>query len=107
MLGLKLDAWLERDCVGKSGGSTFPEQGATPGTNVSNWGIFQSLRLNRSLTDQEQLDISVASDLSTWYSNKDQFASCNIFLQTFTALNDLNICVNVSNFTCHRIWING
>jgi hypothetical protein len=109
MPALHLTAWTERDCVGLDGHSIFPEPDPTE-LNVSNGRIYQSLQLKRSLINQEQLDFSVASDLGTWYGNKDQYstnsASCDIFLQTLTALNKLTACANVAKFTCHRIWIN-
>ena len=106
-----LTAWTDTDCLGNSSGSsTFPDHASIRELNVSNFDVYQSLRLNRSLLGQEQLDISVASDLDNWYSNKDQYsvssASCDIFLMSFTTQSNLTRCFNVPKFTCHRIWQN-
>ena len=97
------------NCTGLAGHSTFIYPNPVE-FNVSNSRIVQSLQLNRSLMDQEQLDLSLASNLSSWYANKDQYsshsASCNIFLKTFTALDNVTTCINVPKFTCHRFWTN-
>jgi hypothetical protein len=108
--GLLLLAWVTENCTENYGESTFPDSASDGQLNISNFDIYRSLRLNRSLLSHEQLDLSVASDLGSWYSNKDQYspnsASCEIFIRSFTAIDDLTACIPVPEFTCHRIWTN-
>lgn len=106
---LQLAAWTESDCTGLDGYSSFPHPDPLE-LNVSNGRVYQSIQLSRRLNAHEQLDLSVAFDLDTWYGNKDQYsansASCAVFLRSFTALDDLTACIGVPKFTCHRLWAN-
>jgi hypothetical protein len=78
--------------------------------NVSNAHVSRSFTLSRPLQGQEQLDISVARVLETWFSNKDHLSfnssSCDHFQQSYFALNGSTGCHNTPIFTCHRLWIN-
>ncbi|OGE46910.1 hypothetical protein PENARI_c091G01411 [Penicillium arizonense] len=105
---LQLIAWTQLNCTGDFGVTQFTD--SVLARNISNAYISRSLQLNRSLTQQEQLDISVTSNFNSWYSNKDQLyynsASCSNFWQTYYAVNGTTACYNTPPFTCHRLWNN-
>jgi hypothetical protein len=77
---------------------------------MSNIVIARSFRLNRTLENQEQLDISVASNFAAWYPDRYEYShngfSCTNFLQSYYAMNGSTSCYNTPPFTCHRLWNN-
>lgn len=72
--------------------------------------VTRSFRLNRTLEEQEQLDISVTDDYSSWYPDKElglhNSSSCTTFLQSYYATNGSTACHNTPPFTCYRLWNN-
>ncbi|KAJ5858071.1 hypothetical protein N7455_008965 [Penicillium solitum] len=105
---LLLTAWETSNCKGNPGYTQFSD--SVVARNISNYGIFRSFQLNRTLTGQEQLDISVTDDYATWYPDKDQLAynssSCTNFWQSYYAINGSTTCHKTPPFTCHRLWNN-
>ncbi|KAF2995449.1 hypothetical protein E8E15_000028, partial [Penicillium rubens] len=68
---LLLDAWKAPNCPGNSDAQTeFTFAHPFIGQNMSNIVIARSFRLNRTLENQEQLDISVASNFAAWYPDR-------------------------------------
>ncbi|KAJ5661402.1 uncharacterized protein N7477_009018 [Penicillium maclennaniae] len=81
---LQLQAWTHPNCQGnRSAWTSFDD--SVLARNISNLFIARSFRLNRTLVAQEQLDISVTNNYSTWYPDKDQLSydssSCTDFWQ--------------------------
>lgn len=105
---LHLLAWARPDCQGSPAWTDFDD--ISFARNVSNIFVARSFRLNRTLEGQEQLDISVTSNYSTWYPDKDQMSynssSCTAFWQSYYASNGSTACHNTPPFTCHRLWNN-
>ncbi|KAJ6027402.1 hypothetical protein N7460_012219 [Penicillium canescens] len=105
---LQLIAWTQLNCKGDFGVTQFTD--SVLARNISNGYVSRSFQLNRTLTHQEQLDISVTDNFTSWYSNKDQLSyessSCSSFWQTYYAMNGSTSCYNTPPFTCHRLWNN-
>jgi hypothetical protein len=78
---LRLRAWTESNCQGEIAFTTF--NNISFARNISNAYVSRSFKISRPLQGQEQLDISVARELETWFSNKDQLSfnssSCDHF----------------------------
>ena len=108
---LLLDAWEAPNCPGESDAQTdFTFAHPFIGQNMSNIIIARSFRLNRTLDNQEQFDISVASNSAAWHPDKYEYShngsSCTNFLQSYYAINGSTSCHNTPPFTCHRLWNN-
>lgn len=105
---LRIYGWDNLNCRGKMAFTDF--DGITLSKNTSTHYLIRSFMLSRALQGQEQLDISITSDLSSWYPEKDHLArnssSCNIFLQSYFANNGSDICHNTPPYTCSRVWLN-
>lgn len=105
---LRLRAWTESNCQGEIAFTTFDN--ISFARNISNAYVSRSFKISRPLQGQEQLDISVARELETWFSDKDQLSSnsssCDHFQQSYFAFNGSTDCHNTPDFTCHRLWIN-
>lgn len=105
---IHLEAWAEPNCQGGETAITFTANFL--GRNISNALVSRSFKLSRALHGKEQLDISVTGDFDTWYADKDQFSmndsSCQVFVQTYYAVNGSTACHNTPSFTCHRLWTN-
>ncbi|KAI2742753.1 hypothetical protein DTO013F2_8429 [Penicillium roqueforti] len=106
---LKIETRDGLNCQGAGAGFTvFNDSVLT--LNLPNFFVSRSFRLSRTLEGQEQLDISVALNYATWYSNKDQLSpnssACTNFWRSYYAVNGSTGCHNTSPFTCHRLWNN-
>ena len=105
---IELHAWDRPNCEGQMAFTVFDS--IKFARNLSNYAVSRSFRLSRPPNGQEQLDLSLAADLSSWYSDKDQLSqnssSCNSFKQSYFASNGTTQCHNTPAFTCHRLWIN-
>jgi len=69
---LQLIAWEKLNCTGNSGFTQFTNP--VLARNISNALIYRSFKLSRTLVDQEQLDVSVTNNFTSWYSDKDQLS---------------------------------
>jgi hypothetical protein len=78
---LQLTAWIKLNCTGKFGVKQF--KNPVLARNISNALISRSFKRSRALVDQEQLDISVTGNFTSWYSDEDQLSyessSCTNF----------------------------
>jgi hypothetical protein len=106
---ITLYAWTMPNCKGEWAQTEFDSVTFTK--NNSNFYLSRSFKLSRPLEGQEQLDLSLAIDLSSWNSTKSLALkspnpACDSFEQTYFALNGSADCHNTPAFTCHRIWIN-
>jgi hypothetical protein len=105
---IRLIAWEKLNCIGDFGVTAFTD--SVLARNISNAIVSRSFRLNRTLIQQEQLDISITNNVTSWFSNKDQLSyessSCSNFWQTYYAVNGTTSCYNTPPFTCHRLWNN-
>jgi hypothetical protein len=103
-----LYAWNTSNCTGTHTWTEFSD--TVLARNISNWQISRSFKLSRPLQGQEQLDLSEATNVSSWYHNADQLSynssSCTRFLQTYYASNGTTTCHSTPPFTCHRLWNN-
>ncbi|KAL2795478.1 hypothetical protein BJX66DRAFT_301705 [Aspergillus keveii] len=106
---ITLYAWMMPNCKGEWAQTEFDSVTFTK--NNSNFYLSRSFKLSRPLEGQEQLDLSLAIDLSSWNSTKSLALkspnpACDSFEQTYFALNGSADCHNTPACTCHRIWIN-
>ncbi|KAJ5982325.1 hypothetical protein N7451_012425 [Penicillium sp. IBT 35674x] len=105
---LQLQAWTLPNCRDEPAWAYFDN--GVLARNISNWYISRSFQLNRTLVAQEQLDISVINNYSTWYPDKDQLSydssSCTAFWQSYYAHNGTTACDDTPPITCHRLWNN-
>ncbi|RDH38295.1 hypothetical protein BDQ94DRAFT_156325 [Aspergillus welwitschiae] len=105
---IHLEAWAGPNCQGETAYTHFTD--SYYGRNLSNALVSRSFKLSRALHGKEQLDISVTRNFDTWYADKDQLSrndsSCQIFVQTYYAVNGSTACHNTPKFTCHRLWTN-
>jgi hypothetical protein len=106
---ITLWAWAKPNCNGSWQGVTVFDT-TNFARNLSNFVVSRSFKISRPLKGQEQLDISLATDLSSWYHNKDQLSrnssSCNSFKNSYFAWNGTTDCHSTPAFTCHRLWLN-
>ena len=93
-VSLRLIAWEKFNCVGDFGVTEFAE--LVLARAISNAIVSRSFRLNRTLMQQEQLDISITDNFTSWYSCKDQLpyesSSCSKFWQTYYTVNGTTAC---------------
>ncbi|KAL5365882.1 hypothetical protein BJX96DRAFT_20539 [Aspergillus floccosus] len=105
---LRIYGWDQSDCEGRKAYTDFDDTELW--RNTSTHYIIRSFKLSRALQGSEQLDLSIASSLSTWYPEKDHLShnssSCNIFLQSYFANNGSDECHNTPPYTCSRLWLN-
>ncbi|KAE8155681.1 hypothetical protein BDV40DRAFT_283161 [Aspergillus tamarii] len=74
--------------------------------NISTYYRPLSFELKRPLKGQEQLDLSVTSELDSFLPREKSNSTCVNFLQSYTASNGTLGCHNTTVFTCHRLWLN-
>jgi hypothetical protein len=87
---ITLFAWTEPNCKGLRAQTQF--NSVTFTKNNSNFYISRSFQLSRPLMGQEQLDLSLATNLKSWNATKSQSLrspnpACNIFERTYFAWN--------------------
>lgn len=106
---ITLYAWPKPNCEGERAQTQFDFVTFTK--NNSNFYPSRSFKLSRPLEGQEQLDLSLAINLTSWNSTKSLALkspnpACDSFERTYFAWNGSADCHNTPAFTCHRLWIN-
>ncbi|KAL5337379.1 hypothetical protein BJX70DRAFT_399682 [Aspergillus crustosus] len=100
-----IQLYSQPNCQGDQGTTTYAEGAVITDTSTKEPRL--SFKISRPLRPHEQIDFSVAPDLSTWTNQAPNHISCGNFVRTFFARDKIGTtCQNFGPFTCYKIWAN-
>lgn len=104
---LSITVWENIGCTGTKVITIFDPVRQPYGQATQTPLVGRSMKLSRSLSKHEQLDISSTDSMNYWESHPEyRVTSCYIFLRSYFASDKMTECVDTLGFMCLRLWHN-